>query len=142
MNWFEVFEAFSKNNTTILPVLDSNNAYLGFYELEDILHFLNQTPFIKDPGGVICVEKKSNDFTFSEISQIIESNQSQILGIFISQINGETSQITLKITEVNFNEIIQTFRRYNYSVLSEHQEDSYLNSLKERSVYLDKYLNI
>jgi hypothetical protein len=37
------------------------------------------------------------------------------------------------------NEIIQTFRRYNYEIISEHQS---INNLKERSDYLDKYLNI
>jgi len=142
MNWFEIFEAFSKNNCTILPVLDANNSYIGFYELDDILHFLNETPFIKESGGILCIEKNTNDFTFSQISQIVESNQAQILGAFISKTTEETTQLTLKITEINFNEIIQTFRRYDYTVLSEHYEDSYLNSLKESSVYLDKYLNI
>ncbi|MES2486331.1 MAG: acetoin utilization protein acuB, partial [Bacteroidota bacterium] len=39
-------------------------------------------------------------------------------------------------------EIIQTFRRYNYDIITEHQEDAYLNTLKDRSDYLDKYLNI
>jgi hypothetical protein len=38
------------------------------------------------------------------------------------------------------NEIIQTFRN-NYEIISEHQ-DNYINNLKERSDYLDKYLNI
>jgi hypothetical protein len=40
------------------------------------------------------------------------------------------------------NEIIQTFRRYNYTIVSEHNDDSYINNLKERSDYLDRYLNI
>jgi hypothetical protein len=30
----------------------------------------------------------------------------------------------------------------NYEIISEHQEDNYINSLKERSDYLDKYLNM
>ena len=87
-------------------------------------------------------KKNTNDFTFSQITQIIESNDAKILGLFISYSDTETTQITVKITLSNFNEIIQTFRRYNYTILSEHQEDSYLNSLKERSDYLDKYLSI
>lgn len=37
---------------------------------------------------------------------------------------------------------IQTFRRYNYEIISEHQEDTYITNLKERSDYLDKYLNM
>jgi hypothetical protein len=31
---------------------------------------------------------------------------------------------------------------YNYEIISEHYEDDYINNLKERSDYLDKYLNM
>ncbi|MFY7739856.1 MAG: acetoin utilization protein acuB, partial [Flavobacterium sp.] len=54
----------------------------------------------------------------------------------------ESVQITIKIALGSMNDIIQTFRRYNYEIVSEHHEDNYLNSLRERSDYLDKYLNI
>jgi hypothetical protein len=64
------------------------------------------------------------------------------LGLFISESSIDSIEITLKITLGAMNEIIQTFRRYNYEIISEHQEDNYINNLKERSDYLDKYLNI
>lgn len=142
MNWFDVLEEFSKNHTNILPVLDEKNQYLGFYELDDVLHFFNETTFVKEDGGIIVIEKETADFTFSQICQIVESNDAKVLGVFVSNTHATLSEITLKISQSNFNEIIQTFRRYNYTILSEHQEDSYLAGLKERSDYLDKYLNI
>jgi len=142
MNWFDVFEEFSKNHTNLLPILNDKNQYIGFYELDDVLHFLNETIFIKENGGIVVVEKESTEYTFSQICQIVESNEAKVLGAFISNVTDNTTQITIKISQHNFNEIIQTFRRYNYTILSEHQEDSYLAGLKERSDYLDKYLNI
>ena len=141
-NWFDVLEEFSKNHTNILPVLDDKNNYLGFYELEDVLHFFNETTFVKENGSTIIVEKETTDVAFSQICQIVESNNAQLLGVFISNNSATKTEITLKISQNNFNEIIQTFRRYNYRILSEHQEDSYLADLKERSDYLNKYLNI
>jgi hypothetical protein len=36
----------------------------------------------------------------------------------------------MKISLGAINEIIQSFRRYNYEIISEHQEDNYINSLK------------
>jgi CBS domain containing-hemolysin-like protein len=142
MNWFDVLEEFSKNHTNILPVLDDKNNYLGFYELDDVLHFFNETTFVKEDGGTIVIEKETADFTFSQICQIVESNDAKILGVFISNKLATKTEITLKISQSNFNEIIQTFRRYNYTILSEHQEDAYLADLKDRSDYLNKYLNI
>ena len=50
--------------------------------------------------------------------------------------------MTIKIAMGSTNEIIQTFRRYNYEIVSEHHEDNYINNLRERSEYLEKYLNI
>jgi hypothetical protein len=47
----------------------------------------------------------------------------------------------MKISLGAINEIIQTFRRYNYEIIRT-PEDDYINNLKERSDYLDKYLNI
>ncbi|WP_396148210.1 CBS domain-containing protein [Flavobacterium sp.] len=142
MNWFDVLEEFSKNHTNLLPVLDDKNNYLGFYELDDVLHFFNETTFVKEDGGTIVIEKETSDFTFSQICQIVESNNAKILGVFISNNSVTKTEITLKISQSNFNEIIQTFRRYNYTILSEHQEDAYLADLKDRSDYLNKYLNI
>jgi CBS domain containing-hemolysin-like protein len=142
MNWFDVLEEFSKNHTNLLPVLDDKNNYLGFYELDDVLHFFNETTFVKEDGGTIVIEKETADFTFSQICQIVESNNAKILGVFISNNSVTKTEITLKISQSNFNEIIQTFRRYNYTILSEHQEDAYLADLKDRSDYLNKYLNI
>ena len=51
-------------------------------------------------------------------------------------------EITLKIALCPMNDIIQTFRRYIYEIVSEHHEDLYLNNLKERSEYLNRFLNI
>jgi hypothetical protein len=39
-------------------------------------------------------------------------------------------------------DIIQTFIRYGYVVIAGHEEDSYVQDLKDRSDYLKKYLDI
>ncbi len=140
--WLDVLEVFAKNQTNILPVLDANNQYIGYYELEDIMKFFHETPFLKEPGGIIIVRKGIAEYSMGQITQIVESNNGKLLGLFVSEADSENVQITMKISLGAINEIIQTFRRYNYEIVSDHQEDNYINSLKERSDYLDKYLNI
>ncbi len=141
-NWLDVLEAFAEHDSNIMPVLDENNSYLGYYELNDIIHLFNETPFFAEPGGIIVIEKGINDYSFSEMSQIVESNNAKLLGAFISKMSTDLVQITLKISNTSLNDIIQTFRRYSYNIVSGHEEDSYIESLKERSQYLDKYLNM
>ena len=142
MLWLDVLEVFAKSHTNVIPVLDENNIYIGYYEMEDIMKFFQETPFLKEQGGIIIVQKGLLDYSMGQVTQIVESNNGKILGCFISEADLENVQITIKIGVGPMNEIIQTFRRYNYEIISEHQEDAYINSLKERSDYLDKYLNI
>lgn len=142
MIWLDVLEVFAKNSTNLVPVLNEYNQYLGYYELEDIIKFFHETPFLKEPGGIIVVRKPVLDYSMSQITQIVESNNGKLLGLFISEADVESVQITIKISLGAVNEIIQSFRRYNYEIVSEHHEDNYINNLKERSDYLDKYLNI
>ncbi len=141
-NWLDVLEAFAQNDSNIMPILDRNNKYLGYYELNDIIHLFNETPFFSEPGGILIVEKGINDYSFSEISQIVESNDAKLLGAFIYKMDSDLVRITIKIGNASVNDVIHTFRRYSYNIISGHEEDSYIESLKERSQYLDKYLNM
>lgn len=141
-NWLDILEAFALHNSNIMPVLGAENKYLGYYELGDIMSLFNNTPFLNETGGIIVVEKGVQDYSFSEICQIVESNGTRIFGVFISKIENGVMQATLKVGYTSMNSIVQTFRRYNYNVVSQHEEDKFLEDLKERSDYLDKYLNI
>lgn len=140
--WLEVLEVFAKNHSNLIPVLDEDNKYVGYYELEDIISFFNQTPFLKEQGRIVKIKKGILDYSMSQITQIVESNNGKLLGLFISESDIDSVEVTIKISSGAINEIIQTFRRYNYEIISEHYEDSYITNLKERSDYLDKYLNM
>ena len=106
------------------------------------MNLFNDTPFLNEAGGIIVVEKGIREYSFSEICQIVESNDAKVLGVFISKMGAETIQITVKIGHTGMNAIVQTFRRYDYDVISQHEEDIFIDGLKQRSDYLDKYLNM
>ena len=72
----------------------------------------------------------------------MESNKGKVSGIFVIEANGNSAKFMVKFNAQDINEIIQSFRRYEYQVLSNHIEDYFLKDLKDRSNYLQKYLNI
>ena len=86
-----------------MPVLSDTNLYLGYYELNDIISLFNETPFFAEPGGVIIIEKGVQDYSFSEISQIVESNNGKVLGALISKMESDMVQITIKIGNASVN---------------------------------------
>jgi len=62
MIWLDVLEVFARNQSNVVPVLDANNQYEGYYEIADIIKFFNETPFLKEQGGIIIVEKQRQAF--------------------------------------------------------------------------------
>lgn len=142
INWFELLKIFALHETSIIPVIDAHHMYLGYYELSDILHIFNNTPFLHETGAILVVSKGINDYSFSQVAQIAESNNAKILGAFVSGYEDEMIEITIKLSDHDLNNTIQTFRRYSYEILTSFHMDEYLKTLKERSDYLQKYLNI
>ncbi|SHG82470.1 CBS domain-containing protein [Flagellimonas flava] len=141
-SWLDVLETFSRNEANVLPVLDENHVVQGYYDLQDVVAFFIDTPFFKEPGGILVVGTGMKDYSFSEIAQIVESNNARLLGAFITDSQNDVVQITLKIGTLNLNEVAQTFRRYNYTIIFGNSDDQFLEDLKQRSDYLEKYLNV
>ena len=141
-NWLDVLETFARHEANLLPVLDEMGRMEGYYDLTDIVNVFIDTPFFTEPGGIIVLAKGIKDYTFSEIAQIVESNNTKLIGGFITDSKNDVIQITIKVASTNLNEIIQTFRRYNYNILFGNNDDQFMEDLKERSDYLEKYLNV
>jgi len=141
-NWLDVLEAFARNEANLLPILNEKEEVVGYYDLTDIVAVFIDTPFFTDPGSILVVATGIKDYSFSEIAQIVESNNAKLIGGFITDTQNDIIQVTLKITTENYNKVVQTFRRYNYHILFGNSDDQFLEDLKERSDYLDKYLNV
>jgi len=141
-NWLDVLEGFARNEANLLPVLGENEEVLGYYDLTDVVGVFIDTPFFTEPGNILVVAKGIKDYSFSEVAQIVESNNAKYIGGFITEMMNDVVQITLKISTENFSDVVQTFRRYNYNIVFGNSDDKFLEDLKERSDYLDKYLNV
>ncbi len=141
-SWLDALELFARNEANLIPVLDENTLVIGYFDLHDIVAEFIDTPFFIEPGVVLVIAKGMKDYSFSEIAQIVESNNARLLGAFITESRDEITQITLKITTENSNDVVQTLRRYNYNILFGNNEDQFIESLRRRSEYLDKYLNV
>ena len=140
--WLDVLEMFSRNEANILPVLDEDQLISGYYDLEDVVDVFIDTPFFKEPGAILVVSIGIKDYSFSEIAQIVEGNNARLLGAFITDSQNDIVEITLKVGTQSLNEVAQTFRRYNYTIVFGNSDDQFMEDLKQRSDYLEKYLNV
>ncbi len=141
-NWFEVLQLFADNDSNILPVVDEELNYLGYYELNDYLNIFKQTPFLHNEGVILIVSKNVKEYSFSEITQIVEANNATLFGAFVSKIEDDRAEIILKLSLHDINNSVQSFRRYGYKIMNKLEKDHYLETLNDRSNYLQKFLNI
>ncbi|TYQ00284.1 CBS domain protein [Tenacibaculum adriaticum] len=138
----DLIALFADNDCNLIPVLNQEQFYIGYYDLTDILDLFADSPFMHHDNETLIVSTTKTDFSMSQVSQIVESNNARLLGLYVSHETVDDVQITLKISSEEMNEIIQTFRRYNYHVITQHEDDFYLDQLKDRANYLKKYLGI
>ena len=138
----ELLKIFADNDTTIIPVLNKDKNYVGYYDLCDVLDVFSTSPFMIEESETLIIEKLEIDYSMGEISQIVEANGGKLLGMYFSEKQNDFVQVTLKFISEDVNEIIQTFRRYDYKIISNHHNDIYLEDLKNRSEYLQKYLEM
>lgn len=138
----ELLKIFADNDTNIIPILGETKEYIGYLDLRDVLDVFSTSPFMIEEGETLIVEKLQSEYSMSQITQIVEANNGKLLGLYISEKTLDNIQITLKIISEEINEIMHTFRRYDYKIVSRHENDIYLEDLKNRSEYLQKYLEM
>lgn len=141
---FEVAELASKYKLTTIPVLKQNNDYLGLITITDLAVEFSHLMSTESPGGIIVLEVKTNDYSLSEIAQIIEGNDTKILSLYIqTKDTTDNIEITIKVNKSNILPIIQTFERYSYKITESHAENSEVDtSMQDRLDSFFKYLSI
>jgi acetoin utilization protein AcuB len=139
---FDVMKLIVDSNLTVVPVVDSQNKYLGLITLENIVKHFAETVAITQPGGIIVIEMNPRDYSLAEIARLIESENTKILSCFLSSPYGEERiELTLKLSRQDLKHVIATLSRFGYEVKSSFYESEYLEDLKSRYDGLMRYLN-
>lgn len=141
---YEIIEITAKLQLTVVPVLDYNKNYLGLITSQRLLNYFGELTAVKQPGGIIVLELNSNDYSLTQISQIIEGNDSKILSMYITSPPESTKlELTIKLNRIDVTSIIQTFNRYDYTVKASYMEDNEMDSVYfNRFEQFMHYLNI
>lgn len=140
---YDVIRAFADTNLSVVPVINDDNDYIGLIRLEDLMQYFAKMASFSEPGSIIVIELNRMDYTLSEISRIVESENAAILSMFISS-NPETSdiEVTLKVNKQDIQTLIATFVRFDYTIKASFSEAEFLDSLQDRYDSLMSYLNV
>jgi acetoin utilization protein AcuB len=132
---YEVIEVLSRLKLSLVPVLNAESNYLGVITQEDLTREFANLLAMQHPGGIIVLEMNENDYSLTEISNIVESNNAKILSLYISNLPGSSRlSITMKLNTSDITSILTTFDRYNYSVSA-----SYMSAPDMDDFYQDRF---
>jgi acetoin utilization protein AcuB len=132
-----------ENRLSVIPVIDDEKELLGVVSYREMLKQASEFMNVKDPGGLVVLEMENKNYSFSEISRLVETNDAQI-----TQLNTYTDpqtgmmQVTVKINKTEISDIIATFQRYEYNVKYYFGEELYENELRSNYDNLMNYLKL
>ena len=132
---YEVIEVLSRLKLSVVPVLNEEQHYLGVITQEDLTREFANLSAMQHPGGIVILEMNDNDYSLTEIANIVESNNAKILSLYVSN-TPETTRlsVTLKINTTDLTSIIETFNRYSYTITA-----SYMKSEDMDEFYQDRF---
>ena len=141
---FEVAILMYKLKLSVLPVLDSDHNYLGAITLYDLARRFAKLFSLEEIGGIIIIEMNVNNYSLSEISRIVESNDIKILSCFLDRKPGtHILDVILKLNDTELSPLIQAFMSYDYNVKAVYMDQSEIGDLyKDRFDQFMKFMNI
>lgn len=143
-HFYEVAKVASECEHNMVAVLDREEGFLGVVMAEDLFKAFSQTIGIQSPGSVIVISVRQMDYSLSEITRLVEVENSKIISCELVNDKEDPAKlnVTLKLDKKNVSHIVATLERFNYNVIGLYQEESIVSYEKERLDALMKYLNI
>lgn len=140
---YEVMRLIPTLNLTLVPVLDAEENYIGSISLKFLMQYVSQMAAVQEPGGIIVLELNVNDYSLTQIANIIEGNDARVLSLYITSLSDSTKmEITIKINKEDLTAILQTFQRYNYTIKASFHQSEFIEDLKNRFDSFMNYINM
>lgn len=142
-HFLKAVQVAAENGLSVVPVISEENELTGTVTYTNLLRHASEFMSLKEPGGLIVLEMESNQYSFNEISKIIESNDAQITQLNTTN-DPQTGlmQVTIRINKPDVSDVVATFQRYEYNIKHYFGEELYVNELRNNYDNLMNYLKI
>jgi len=140
---YEVIKLASSMKLSVLPVLNTQEHYVGIIPVISLIHQFATLAATREPGGIIILEMNVHDYSMTQVAQIVEGNDAKILSSYVNSLADSTKiEVTLKLNKADLSAILQTFYRYNYNVKASFHQSEFSDDMKNRFDSFMNYINI
>jgi acetoin utilization protein AcuB len=140
---FEALRIAHQHNLSVVPVVNSENTYLGAITRNDLLNYITENSGLDNPGAIIVLELAPRDYSLAEIARICENEEVLIIS---TQLHTNTTsgklELTLKTNRTDLAAAISSFERHNFAVKEVYGEHSNDTDIMDRFNLLMNYINM
>ena len=142
-HFLKAVQTAAENGLSVVPVISGENELAGTVAYNDLLRYASEFMSLNEPGGLIVLEIASNQYSFNELSKLVETNDAQITQLNTSNdAEAGMMQVTIRINKPEVSDIVATFQRYEYNVKYSFGEEQYANELRNNYDNLMNYLKM
>lgn len=140
---FDLVTFTSIHKHSIIVVANKERQYIGAIPMTNLIKRMAESPSFSAPGGIIVLAMGVNDYSLSQIAQIVESNNSKILCLYICNLPESLDiEVVIKVNTTDITSIVATFNRYSYNIAGIYDAvDNSVDLLDERFDQLVRFLN-
>lgn len=141
---YDVLRVGAEQNSNVVGVLNREKIYMGVVTMEDSIAAFADSLSIQSQGSVLVLSLYMTDYSLSEISRLVESENSKVLSSFITSdpLDDAKIKLTLKLDKPDLKHIKATLERFGYKIIDHYQEETGVSSEEDRIGNLLRFLDI
>lgn len=140
---FEAMKLAKEFNLSLVPVVDDQNHFAGVVSVENLFNFVAEHNGVFEPGGILILEMEQRNYSLSEIARICESNDMNILSVWVKTIDDSGLQgVTIKVNKTDIQALVATFERFGYTVTETFAAEKHNENLQSNYDMLMRFINL
>lgn len=142
---YESLGLISKYNLQLIGVIDEEESFVGIITASEVYTKFGELLGSQEPGAVLVISIKNRDYSLSEISRLVESDNAKILSSYFTgntYLSNDSASLTLKINRESITSIVATLERFGYTVEASYAHEPVESIEQERYNMLMKYLSV
>ena len=143
-HFYEIITLATDHDLTIIPVVNQLEEFIGSVNIHDTAVKLSKVFAGNIKGGVFVLKVDARNYSLSEISRLVETNNARVLSSFLEPHEEELDKlkVTVKVNIQDLTRILATFERFGYQVVAKYNDVEAYNLASERLNMLFKFLEI
>lgn len=115
----ELIALTTEHRLDVLAIMNLGNEFMGSVGTTDLLRQFSRELGIQESGAILVIALDEHDYSMSEISRLVETNNVKIISSYYSSpAYGLTdrARLTLKLNRRDITSVVSTLERFGYTI--------------------------